>query len=150
MISRFIPAALLAIAATLYASPSAAADLIVAVESLRNNDGQVIICVFNADDAAKGDFPDCVKGHPQRMSKAPATGGRASVTFTGLKDGVYVVAMIHDENGNGAMDTNFLGIPAEGVGVSTNPSLMGKPRFDQAQFTLKGKMSIRITAKYIL
>ncbi len=72
------------------------------------------------------------------------------MTFNGLKDGVYAVAIIHDENGNGALDTNPLGIPTEGVGASTNPRVFGKPKFDQAQFTLKGNASITIETKYIL
>ena len=37
------------------------------------------------------------------------------MTFKGLKDGVYAIAIIHDENTNGKLDTNFIGIPAEGV-----------------------------------
>jgi uncharacterized protein (DUF2141 family) len=150
MILRLIHAAAAVSITGLFATPAMAASLSVTVENLRNNDGQVIVCVFDATDAGKGGFPDCVKGHPQLTTKAGIAGGKATANFPGLNDGVYVVAMIHDENGNGSMDTNFLGIPAEGVGVSTNPSLTGKPRFDQAQFNLKGKMSIRITAKYIL
>ena len=82
--------------------------------------------------------------------QAPIAGGKAVMTFKGLKDGVYAIAIIHDENANGKLDTNFLGIPAEGVGVSTNPRVFGKPSFEQGQFSLKGDAAISIVTKYIL
>ncbi|MGO9546908.1 MAG: DUF2141 domain-containing protein [Rhodomicrobium sp.] len=125
-----------------------AADLTVTVDSLRSNQGQVILCVFSADNPAE--FPDCAKGRPVRSAKAVIAGGKAVMRFNGLKDGIYAVAIIHDENGNGQLDTNFLGIPAEGVGVSTNPRTLGKPHFEQGQFAIKGNTAITIDTKYIL
>ena len=76
--------------------------------------------------------------------------GKATVTYYGLKDGVYAVAMIHDENANGKLDTNFIGIPTEGIGVSNNPRLTGAPGFDEAKFKISGNTAITITAKYFL
>jgi uncharacterized protein (DUF2141 family) len=128
----------------------AAAELTVTVDGLRDNNGQVLICVFLAGASNTAAFPDCSKGRAVRTSKAPINGGKAIATYKGLEDGSYAIAIIHDENENGALDTNFLGIPSEGVGVSTNPKVMGKPHFDQGQFDLKGQMSITINAKYIL
>lgn len=150
MTLRFLSAATVASLAILSPCASSAADLTVTVDNLRNNDGQVIACIFTAENSDKTGFPDCIKGHPLRTAKAAIVNGKAVVTYTGLKDGVYAVAIIHDENSNSAIDTNLLGIPAEGVGVSTNPTLFGKPHFDQAQITLKGKMVITVNTKYIL
>ncbi len=131
-------------------SQAIAADLTITVDSLRSNQGQVLVCVFSAESSDREAFPDCAKGHPVRQSKEVIGAGRVVVTYKGLKDGVYAVAAIHDENGNGELDTNFLGIPTEGVGISTNPRLMGKPQFGQAQFDIKGKTAITVNAKYIL
>jgi len=127
-----------------------AADLTVTVNSLRSNQGQVILCVFSADGSDKAEFPDCAKGRPVRSAKAAISDGKVIMTFNGLIDGIYAVAVIHDENGNGQLDTNFLGIPAEGVGVSTNPLVFGKPRFEQGQFVINGNTAIAIETKYIL
>ena len=127
-----------------------AADLKVSVEGLRSSSGQVLICVFSAESSDPSLFPDCEKGKPVKAAKASIAGGKAVVTFNGLKDGVYAVAIIHDENGNGALDTNLLGIPAEGVGVSTNPRLFGKPKFADGKFNVIGNTSISIESKYIL
>jgi uncharacterized protein (DUF2141 family) len=141
---------LAACSASLLSTACHASGLTVTAGNLRSDTGQVLICVFSADGSDKAEFPDCVKGHGVRYAQAPVSGGKAVFTFDGLKDGVYAVAIVHDENGNGKLDTNFLGIPAEGVGVSTNPRVFGKPSFEQGQFSLKGNGAITIEAKYIL
>lgn len=131
-------------------SQSFAADLTITIDSLRSNQGQVLLCLFSAESSDKGSFPDCTKGHPVRQAKAAIAGGKVVVTYKGLKDGVYAIAAIHDENGNGALDTNFVGIPTEGVGISNNPRLAGKPYFEEARFEIRGKAAITVNAKYIL
>lgn len=40
----------------------------------------------------------------------------------------------HDENGNGTLDTNLIGMPLEGYGFSNNPAVMRKPTWDEAAF----------------
>jgi len=44
--------------------------------------------------------------------------------------------VLHDENDNGKMDTNFLGILAEGYGASNDPNKMRASTFDEAKFLL--------------
>ena len=62
---------------------------------------------------------------------------KATVVWADLAPGVYAVAVHHDENGNGKMDTNILGIPKEGHGASNNPAPKRRPpTFEEAQFTL--------------
>ena len=49
------------------------------------------------------------------------------------------IAVIHDENMNGKLDTNWLGIPTEGYGFSNNASvLLGTPSFSAASFLYDG------------
>ncbi|MGA7327940.1 MAG: DUF2141 domain-containing protein [Rhodomicrobium sp.] len=142
------------IAASLFAGFSslscAAADLTITVDNLRSNQGQILLCVFSAESSDSAQFPDCTKGRPVRSANAIISGSKASVTFKGLKDGIYAVAAIHDENGNGQLDTNFIGIPTEGIAISNNPRLFGKPSFEQGRFDINGNTSINIEAKYIL
>ncbi len=132
------------------ASSASAADLTITIKGLRNSQGNVSLCVFSADTSVTSVFPDCEKGKPVKAQKAAISGGQLVVTYKGLKDGVYAVAMIHDENGDGKLDTNFLGIPTEGLGVSNNPRLFGQPSFEEAKFSLHGDTSITIVAKYFL
>jgi uncharacterized protein (DUF2141 family) len=127
-----------------------AADLTITIEKLRSSQGQILLCVFSGESSDPAEFPDCTKGRPVRTAKTAISGGKAAISFKGLKDGIYAVAAIHDENGNGQLDTNFIGIPVEGIAISNNPSLFGKPKFKEGQFDLKGNASITIEAKYIL
>jgi|SRR5271165_458790 len=133
-----------------FSTACAASDLTITIDNLRNNSGQVFLCVFSAESSLSALFPDCARGNPAQSVRLPIQAGKATVTFKGLKDGTYAVAMIHDENNNGELDTNLLGIPTEGLGVSNNPRLMGKPNFSEAQFAVKGNTSISIQAKYFL
>ena len=133
-----------------FGPPCFAAELTISVDSLRNAQGNVFICVFSAEGSNVALFPDCDKGKPVRSGKVTISGGKAVITYSGLKDGVYAVAMIHDENAIGKLDTNFLGLPVEGYGVSNNPHLYGAPEFGQAKFDLAGKKTIGITAEYLL
>jgi uncharacterized protein (DUF2141 family) len=132
------------------ASVCHAADLTVTIEKLRSSQGKVLLCIFSGETSSVAEFPDCTKGQPVRTASAAISGNKVVTTFKGLKDGVYAVAAVHDENGNGQLDTNFIGIPVEGIGISNNPSLFGRPKFREGQFDLKGNAAITIEAKYIL
>jgi uncharacterized protein (DUF2141 family) len=150
MTSRLGAAALAAICCFGFASLASAGELTITVDNLRSDQGLLLLCVFSAESSDSASFPDCVKGRPVRQGKAVIKGGKAVVSYPGLKDGVYAVAAIHDENGNGELDTNFLGIPTEGIGISNNPRLFGKPHFSEARFEIKGKTAIAVSVKYIL
>lgn len=81
-------------------------------------------------------FPDCRHGGGAIKRSIPASAGQLRVT--GLAPGDYAVAVIHDANGNGKLDT-MMGIPREGFGFSRNPAIgFGPPRFTAAQFPLTG------------
>jgi uncharacterized protein (DUF2141 family) len=75
-------------------------------------------------------------------------GGAARVEFPGLAPGAYAVAVYHDENGNGKMDANFLGIPKEPTGASNDAKgKMGPPKFEDARFALDGDKTITVTVQ---
>lgn len=134
----------------LVSATASAADLTITIKGLRGVVGNVALCVFAEEGSDTALFPDCEKGKPLRSATLKIADGTASVTYTGLKDGAYAVALIHDENANGRLDTNFLGIPTEGIGVSNNPRLFGKPAYGEARFTLSGKAAVTIQVKYFL
>lgn len=51
--------------------------------------------------------------------------------------GRYAVFVVHDKNLNSRMDTNFLGMPKEPVGMSRNPTkskFFGPPKFSDVSF----------------
>ena len=59
--------------------------------------------------------------------------------------------MIHDENGNGRLDKNFLGIPSEGYGVSNNRTYAASsPKWEESRFTVAPRepVVLRVTLRY--
>jgi uncharacterized protein (DUF2141 family) len=63
----------------------------------------------------------------------------AQVVFGDLPEGVYAISVRHDENSNGKLDKNFVGIPKEGYGASNNAAKKRRaPKFDEATFLLNG------------
>lgn len=61
--------------------------------------------------------------------------------------GTYAVIAAHDENGNGELEPNFLGIPQEGVGTS-GKARKGPPRWKDAKFDVPGTTTISIVMNY--
>ena len=75
--------------------------------------------------------------------------GRAEVDFEAVPAGTWAVSVIHDEDGDGDLRTNFIGMPREGVGSSNDPKpRMGPPRWSDAKFDLDADLAIEITVRY--
>jgi hypothetical protein len=63
----------------------------------------------------------------------------ARCDFEDIPPGTYALALIHDENMNGKLDTNWLGVPTEGYGFSNDvKALLGVPSFSAASFHYDG------------
>jgi uncharacterized protein (DUF2141 family) len=71
-----------------------------------------------------------------------------TVIFDKVPDGRYALAVYHDENLNGKLDTSPVGIPREGYGFSNNPKVPGKPKFEQAAFDFSKNDTIVINMIY--
>ncbi|MEO1204765.1 MAG: DUF2141 domain-containing protein [Pseudomonadota bacterium] len=128
---------------TSHTIPADALD--VTVNGLRNTQGDVVVCVWRAQD--KG-FPNCGTGRPWKKLAAPAA--NPSVAFGDIPPEAIAVSMFHDEQRTGKPQTNFLGMPTSGVGLANNPDIgpMNRPTFDKAR-VVPGAKAIEITAKYL-
>jgi uncharacterized protein (DUF2141 family) len=119
--------------------------LVIRVDGLRSDRGHVIAALY---DGPVG-FPDGA-GAAVQSAHCPIQGTKADVAFEALTPGLYAVALLHDENDNGKMDRNRLGVPIEGFGVS-GYERPGIPRFDRAAFRYQGgQQTIRIRMNYLL
>ena len=71
--------------------------------------------------------------------------GSAEFVIKDLSPGVYAVTVIHDEDSSGDLNTGFLGIPVEKVGMSNNPTArFGPPSFRKASFELDQSLTLEI------
>ena len=128
------------------AAPSPATRLDVDVAGLRSAKGNILICLTRDPRY----FPDC-SGDPAARTLTIAATNVAAAHFIDVAHGDYALSLIHDENGNGKLDTR-LGIPREGIGFSRNPRLMfGPPSFASVRFTIGGAaLHEPVTVKYFL
>ena len=57
------------------------------------------------------------------------------------------ISVLHDENGNGLMDSSMFGVPREGFGISRIPRLVAlrAPTFEEASFPVEADGTVTIT-----
>lgn len=104
------------------------ADLVVRINGIKSNEGRIGCSLHVSSDT----FP---MGGAASQLWQPSQKGTMNCVFSDLSEGTYAVAVSHDVNENGLADTNFLGIPKEGWGVSNNVRpTMRAPTFDEAKF----------------
>jgi uncharacterized protein (DUF2141 family) len=122
------------------------AEVAVEVGPLKNLKGVLRCQVFTGPEG----FPKEKKNAVARDDQTPKS-NTVVCRFPGLKPGTYAVSVLHDEDADGEMNTNFVGIPEEGYGVSNNklPS-MSAPKFEDARFTLTAgeKKTLKVALKY--
>jgi uncharacterized protein (DUF2141 family) len=125
--------------------PSPTGAIITAtVGKLRNHKGSVQCSLHAAD---KG-FPG---GKPTAIASVPKLAGAYAIcTFPAVPPGTYAIAVLHDENNNGKLDTNWLGIPDEGYGASNNHlHTFSAPTFGESRFVVGGSpVALAIGLKY--
>lgn len=73
-----------------------------------------------------------------------------TLQFDNLPAGTYAIAVYHDENLNGIMETSEKGMPREGYGFSLKSKFLGRPKFEQAAFDVSGNDSVTIKMVYPL
>lgn len=65
---------------------------------------------------------------------------KARCHFLDIPSGVYALAVIHDEDMDGELGTNWLGVPTEGYGFSSGAKAsMSAPSFEAASFLYGGE-----------
>ncbi|AWJ87649.1 hypothetical protein TSH58p_24390 (plasmid) [Azospirillum sp. TSH58] len=106
-----------------------AAALTVTVQGVRNGEGQVVLAV--CEEAA---YP---AGRCAFRVTAPAVEGAVRIAVPDVPPGTYALRAYHDENGNGQLDRNLLGVPREGFAFGNDaPVLLAPPSFRDAAVTV--------------
>lgn len=138
--SKLFILALLSVSSFLSAQNS---NLTIAVSGLKNNTGLLTVELYNSE----GKF---LKTSFKTASTAIKS-NTATVTFTGIPKAEYTIMVYHDENNNGKLDKNFIGMPKEPVACSNNAKgFMGPPKYEDAKFrvTTDTKMNIKINTTH--
>ena len=113
------------------------------ISNIEKQTGSLVIGLYNKAEV----FPTVSEAFQKQNIEVNGT--TLSVTFENVEDGLYAVAIYHDENSNHVLDKNFFGIPSEGYAFSNNfKPMFSKPKFEDAQFELKGQSSLKIEMNY--
>ncbi len=114
-------------------TPVFAGDLVVEITGIRSADGRIYAGIHQPTPGVK--FPD--EAGSRYAFNLPARVGNIQVVFKDLPPGDYALTAYHDENDNGEIDRNALGIPTEGYAFSNDAmGFMGPPSFKDAAVTL--------------
>jgi uncharacterized protein (DUF2141 family) len=117
-------------------------SLNILADGFKSDKGQALYLVFENS-----------AGFPKDLSKAYRSGKmsiknrKAQANVTALPEGIYAVIIVHDEDNSGKLNTNWIGMPKEGVGNSNNAK--GMPNFSKSSFSLEGNGFLRISLVYL-
>lgn len=117
--------------------------LTIRVVGFAHHQGQLIVNVFSKEDGFPTDRQRALRSITGQITDRNTT----DVELPNLPAGQYAISVLHDENANGQLDTNFLGIPKEPTGTSRNvKGHFGPPKFRDAVFALGNEdMMLTIT-----
>ncbi|MEM7000060.1 MAG: DUF2141 domain-containing protein [Pseudomonadota bacterium] len=109
-----------------------AETLTINIEHVHTDEGVVMLQIMSGEEEFKGEAT------PVASIMQRAQNGAMSYQTT-LPPGTYAVRIMHDVNGNGELDANFIGIPREPWAFSNNATgNMGPPSWDDVKFEVKG------------
>ena len=120
-------------------------NITVIITNIRNTNGQIGFCLYKTSVG----FPHPEKASLVSFTKISSTA--CTYTFASVDTGTYAISIFHDENSDKTLNTNLLGIPKEGVGVSNNAKgHFGPPKYDAAKFDFDGSnKTITISITYL-
>ena len=149
--SRIVPL-FLALATSAAFAPGlvSAETLTITNADIRESEGRLMIQVANSE---KGfEFSEDSAAPLHRCTAAPppvaisqlAEAGEMTFEVT-LPPGIYGARVLHDLNGNGEMDSNFVGMPKEPWAFSNNATgRLGPAKWQDAKFEISGDTAVEI------
>jgi uncharacterized protein (DUF2141 family) len=136
---------IVALATAALARPVIAGEVHVTVDGVRSDKGHVICGIYQSADGFPRDGRRAVQ-----VVKQPANTAGVSCNFSDLPACVYAISIFHDENDDSVLNTNLLGMPKEGYGVSNNHVHSTRaPDFEESSFRVDTQtIALPIHLKY--
>jgi len=134
------------LAGALLSLPTLAGEVHAAIDGVHSAKGHIVCGIFRS---AKG-FPKETR-RAFKLLSLPANSAGVLCAFSDLPAGTYAISVFHDENDDGVLNTNFVGMPREGYGFSNNHTYAMHPAsFEESHFTLGAQAAaeVHIRLKY--
>jgi len=118
----------------------------VKILNIRNSNGPVACALFESPDG----FPAEYLHAATNIMVIKVRDKQARCDFLDIPPGTYALVVVHDENMNSKLNTNWLGAPTEGYGFSNDAkAILGAPSFSAASFPYDEKgMALTISLNY--
>jgi len=114
----------------------------VKIQNIQNKNADIYIALYNN----KNVFLQTNKAYKKLKIDAKNT---KNIVFYNIPKGIYAISLYEDKNMNAKLDTNFFGIPNEGIGISNNsPNTYGPPSWNDAKFLLDKSITQTIKLRY--
>jgi uncharacterized protein (DUF2141 family) len=125
---------------------SSCSGIHVEILDIRNSTGAVACALFEAPEG----FPTKYRDSATNIMMIKVRDRQARCDFLDIPPGTYALAVIHDEDMDGKLDTDGVGLPTEGYGFSNDAiALMGAPSFGAASFAYNGRtLELTISLSY--
>ena len=108
--------------------------IVVMMTNIPENEGVAMVALSNSKENYEK------KGIAFMGQSAEVAENRAEVVFENVPYGIYAIKVFHDEDEDGEMNTNFLGIPSEAYGFSNNAKgSFGPAAWEDAKFTFSSE-----------
>ena len=115
--------------------------LTVQITNVTSEEGQIILAIYNSSE----NYDKRIAFQEVKLKPELDT-----VIFeTNLPDGEYLVMLVHDINNNGKLDTSFIGMPKEPVGLSNYDGKGIPGKFKKHKFSVNENTEIIIPLKKI-
>ena len=141
--SRIVPL-FLALATSAAFAPAlvSAETLTITIADIRESEGRLMIQVANSEKGFA--FSEDSAAPPPVAISQLAEAGEMTFEVT-LPPGIYGARVLHDLNGNGEMDSNFVGMPKEPWAFSNNATgRLGPAKWQDAKFEISGNTAVEI------
>ena len=115
--------------------------LTVQITNVTSEEGQIILAIYNSSE----NYDKRIAFQEVKVKPEIDT-----VIFeTNVPDGEYLVMLVHDINNNGKLDTSFIGMPKEPVGLSNYDGKGIPGKFKKHKFSVNENTEIIIPLKKI-
>ena len=115
--------------------------LTVEITNVTSEEGQIILAIYNSSE----NYDKRIALQEVKLKPEIDT-----VIFeTNVPDGEYLVMLVHDINNNGKLDTSFIGMPKEPVGLSNYDGKGIPGKFKKHKFSVNENTEIIIPLKKI-
>lgn len=127
----------------MHPSAQTAKNVVVHIQHQGKEKGFMMLALYKTEDG----FPSQAQKAIMQL-RAPAKAKITTIQIEALPPGNYAIAVFHDVNNDGKLNTNVLGAPTESYGFSNNARKMfSAPSFKEAMFRHANETTLSITIK---